>query len=115
MLIKSSAFFGEDVQFPQGSIEEPLSEWPMEFLDHSVEDFVAVKDVYGKMFYYLRDLLVRFQVCCRRLNLEIELCCLSPGKLVGRLDVKPEDRYDRIEVSLRTSSQPHSVVLGESC
>ncbi|KAG6118807.1 hypothetical protein E4U13_008251 [Claviceps humidiphila] len=95
--IPNSAFFGEDVQFPQGSIEEPLSEWPMEFLDHSVEDFVAVKDVYGKMFYYLRDLLVRFQVCCRRLNLEIELCCLSPGKLVGRLDVKPEDRYDRIE------------------
>ncbi|KAG6209117.1 hypothetical protein E4U35_007592 [Claviceps purpurea] len=95
--IPNSAFFGEDVKFPQGSIEEPLSEWPMEFLDFPVEDFVAVNDVYGKMFYYLRDLLVRFQICCRRVNLEIELCCLSPGKLVCHLDVKPEDRYDRIE------------------
>ncbi|KAG6022118.1 hypothetical protein E4U19_005262 [Claviceps sp. Clav32 group G5] len=95
--IPNSAFFGEDVQFPQGSIEEPLSEWPMEFLDHSVEDFVAMNDVYGKMFYYLRDLLVRFQISCRRVNLEIELCCVSPGKLVCHLDVKPEDRYDRIE------------------
>ncbi|KAG5960551.1 hypothetical protein E4U58_004633 [Claviceps cyperi] len=95
--VPNSAFFGEDVQFPQGSIEEPLSEWPMEFLDHSVEDSVAVNDVYGKMFYYLRDLLVRFQISCRRVNMEIELCYVSPGKLVDHLDVKTEDRYDRIE------------------
>ncbi|KAG5978949.1 hypothetical protein E4U55_005718 [Claviceps digitariae] len=86
-------------EHPQGSMAEPLSEWPMELLDHPVEDFLAVNDVYGKMFYYLRDLLLQFQIRCQSLQLEIELCCIPPKQLPEYLKVNPEDKFDRIEVS----------------
>jgi hypothetical protein len=44
---------------PLGSLEEPLVEWPMELLDYPCGP--ARNDVYGKMFYYVRDLFVAFQ------------------------------------------------------
>ncbi|KAG5949363.1 hypothetical protein E4U53_005906 [Claviceps sorghi] len=84
-------------ELPNGILAEPLSEWPMEFLDHPIENFVAVNDVYGKLFYYLRDLLVRFQTRCQALDLEIELCCVQPEQLFECLKVNPEDKFDRIE------------------
>lgn len=71
----------------------------MELLDHPVKDFIAENDVYGRMFYYLRDLLMRFKLRCQRLDLEIELCCTGPLELVHVLKVNPMDKFDRIEVS----------------
>ncbi|KAG5991330.1 hypothetical protein E4U43_004050 [Claviceps pusilla] len=76
---------------------EPLSEWPMELLDHPVKDFIAENDVYGRMFYFLRDLLMRFKLRCQRLDLEIELSCMDPLELVHVLKVNPMDKFDRIE------------------
>ncbi|GAB0136978.1 hypothetical protein EsDP_00005261 [Epichloe bromicola] len=55
--VPNPMFFRDGVAYPQGATAEPLSEWPMELLDYTAKDFPANNDVYGKMFYYLRDLL----------------------------------------------------------
>lgn len=70
----------------------------MELLDFTAKGFPASNDVYGKMFYYLRDLLVQFQIVSQRLELEIDLCCSWPLMLPLKLSVKPEEKFDRMEL-----------------
>ncbi|KAG6021187.1 hypothetical protein E4U41_002604 [Claviceps citrina] len=109
--VPNPAFFGKRIPYPEGLVAEPLSEWPMEFLDMSVKDFVAVNDVYGKMFYYLRDMLVQFQKRCRQLRLEIELCCLDELSLPCALVMQPRDKFDRIEHLNDTWASPCATLL----
>ncbi|KAG5925850.1 hypothetical protein E4U42_003888 [Claviceps africana] len=109
--IPNPIFFGQGSAMPDGVVAEPLSEWPMEFLDHPIENFVALNDTYGRLFYYLRDLLVRFQIRCQKLDMEIELCCMPPEQLPNRLKVNPEDKFDRIEFLNDTSASPCATLL----
>ncbi|ODA81265.1 hypothetical protein RJ55_04229 [Drechmeria coniospora] len=86
--------------YPPGASREPLAEWPMELLDYP--DPLTQNDVYGKMFYWLRDLLVAFQSRVKGLSMTVRLSC-------GSLDQVPdwpkplgspqgEQMFDRIEV-----------------
>ncbi|KAG6003579.1 hypothetical protein E4U21_001866 [Claviceps maximensis] len=95
--IPNPIVFGDGSKHWHCAIAEPLSEWPMEFLDHPIQDFVAENDVYGKMFYYLRSLLMRFQIRCQQLHMEIEICSIAPKQMHEYLKINPKDKFDRIE------------------
>ena len=90
--------------FPAGASGEPLSEWPAELLGYTYPDCpTPPNDVYGKAFYYLRDLLVRFQKRIRELSLNVTILSgpssttllptAIPSHILGT-------GFDRIEVRL---------------
>ena len=65
--------FQGQTSYSRGATYEPIGEWPMELLDynHPLAHEGCVlppNDVYGKMFYYLRDLCVIFQYRLRKLK-----------------------------------------------
>lgn len=69
----------------------------MEVLDY--EGCAAPNDVYGKMFWYLRDLLVRFQRRIAKISVKMLLTCESGRTLPDWLPTLKLDReFDRIEV-----------------
>ncbi|OAA33969.1 MYND finger family protein [Metarhizium rileyi] len=86
--------FRDDGSYPAGASAEPIGEWPMEVLDFG--DDLAQNDVYGKMFYYLRDMLVRFQEERKRFTIRI---VVASAKLHDVLhDVPEEIFFDRIHM-----------------
>lgn len=94
---KLSLFFGYNSIYPTGASGEPLSEWPTEVLDY--ENYPAPNDVYGKLFFYLRDMLVEFQRRCQKLHIEIRLSGVSMKPFERwQTMVMPQRRFDRIEV-----------------
>ncbi|GJN68079.1 hypothetical protein PLICBS_002122 [Purpureocillium lilacinum] len=78
-------FLHEHDTFPPGATQEPMGEWPMEFLDNA--DSPATGDVYGKLFYYLRDLLVQCQLRLKTLVVDVDLMTSLPKPFVGIGDV----------------------------
>jgi hypothetical protein len=91
-----SVLFHRDGRFPSGATAEPLREWPME----SMLDFKAgpaANDVYGKMFFYLRDMFVKFQEESKRFDTQVVLTAVANSCLWGQMDGSVQ--YDRIEVS----------------
>ncbi|KAM5372074.1 hypothetical protein ACJZ2D_007724 [Fusarium nematophilum] len=52
-------FFKDDHAYPPGATAEPLTEWPIDLFDHDCGP--AQNDTYGKMFYYVRSLCIKFQ------------------------------------------------------
>ncbi|KND89023.1 hypothetical protein TOPH_06313 [Tolypocladium ophioglossoides CBS 100239] len=92
----NSLFFMARSTYPIGATAEPLSEWPMEVLDY---DYAAPNDVYGKMFFYLRDLLVRFQRRVAKIPVKLQLTCEPGGNLPEWLpSLRFRREFDRIEV-----------------
>lgn len=69
----------------------------MELLDFP--DCPAQNDVYGKMFYYLRDRLVRFQEQSKRLDISIGMTSFDVSCLLHRGFSFPIHQFDRIHVS----------------
>ncbi|KAG8417018.1 hypothetical protein J3459_013071 [Metarhizium acridum] len=87
-------FFQGDGCYPHGATAEPIAEWPMEFLD--LQDGLVQNDVYGKLFYYLRDILVRFQEESKRLSIMVGLTSVGMSMTLHRA---PEPvMYDRIHM-----------------
>lgn len=69
----------------------------MELLDYHVGP--AANDVYGKMFYYLRDLLVDFQHRLAKTSVALRLSCVATAELTDWAPALQFDRpFDRIEV-----------------
>ncbi|KAJ6441516.1 MYND finger family protein [Purpureocillium lavendulum] len=73
-------FMQESSELPPGATQEPIGEWPMELLDY--EDCPAPNDVYGKAFYYLRDLLVQFQRRLATLEVHVQLTSTQANEFV---------------------------------
>lgn len=74
----------------------------MEFLDFQAGPLQ--NDVYGKLFYYLRDTLVRFQEESKRLSIMVGLTSVGMPMSLHRA---PEPAmYDRIHVSLFQNRAP---------
>lgn len=74
----------------------------MEFLDFQAGPLQ--NDVYGKLFYYLRDTLVRFQEESKRLSIMVGLTSVDIPMSLHRV---PEPlMYDRIHVSLFQNRAP---------
>ncbi|QLI69201.1 uncharacterized protein G6M90_00g055530 [Metarhizium brunneum] len=87
-------FFQGDGCYPHGATAEPIAEWPMEFLDFQAGPLQ--NDVYGKLFYYLRDTLVRFQEESKRLSIMVGLTSVGMPMSLHRA---PEPvMYDRIHM-----------------
>ncbi|KJK79340.1 hypothetical protein H634G_04931 [Metarhizium anisopliae BRIP 53293] len=87
-------FFQGDGSYPHGATAEPIAEWPMEFLDFQAGPLQ--NDVYGKLFYYLRDTLVRFQEESKRLSIMVGLTSVGMPMSLHRA---PEPvMYDRIHM-----------------
>ncbi|KHN97544.1 MYND finger family protein [Metarhizium album ARSEF 1941] len=87
-------FFHGPNSFPPGATAEPVGEWPMEFLDFP--GCLAQNDVYGKLFYYLRDMLVRFQEENKRFAVSLGITAMDMDHLLHR---RPQSLlYDRIHM-----------------
>ncbi|KJZ73421.1 hypothetical protein HIM_07215 [Hirsutella minnesotensis 3608] len=98
-------FFRNPGSFPLGATSEPLSEWPMELLDY--EDCPSKNDVYGKMFYYLRDMLVEFQRRTASLSISVRLTCEVMAELSSWSEALQFERpFDRIEIGHHFDSHP---------
>jgi hypothetical protein len=96
-----SLFFGEHVSYPDKATNEPLSEWPMELLDN--KDSPASNDVYGKMFFYLRGLLVEFQSRIQSMKtFGVRLFPFFIGD-IPRMPSSEASLFDRMEVSCSLS------------
>ncbi|KAI9158920.1 lactose permease [Paramyrothecium foliicola] len=88
-----------------GLTAEPLSEWPMHLLDHEVP---MSNDAYGKMFYYLRKMLVDFQSMIRRSTMSVALYAEGIESLPVVLQDKKHWNitFDRIEVGQLWDQNP---------
>ncbi|KAM4055726.1 MYND finger domain-containing protein [Hirsutella rhossiliensis] len=106
-------FFQGSEKYPAGASAEPLSEWPMELLDYRVSP--AVNDVYGKMFYYLRDLLVEFQRRLAKTSLNLQLSCEATAELTDWTPALQFERpFDRIEVGHHWDVHPFLTLVAFS-
>jgi hypothetical protein len=79
---------------------DPLSGWlQTDYMPHAP---IAKADMYGSLFFYLRDLFPKF---CRRLqntDIEFQMYCMDATELPGYL--LPDGRaFDRIEVCYNLS------------
>ncbi|KEY69014.1 hypothetical protein S7711_03317 [Stachybotrys chartarum IBT 7711] len=98
-------FFSQRNNYPAGASEEPLSEWPMELLDN--DESPATNDVYGKMFFWLRNLLVKFQKRAREMDLVVHVYPESIDKLT-EFHNEGGITFDRVEVG---SSWEHGPLI----
>ncbi|KAI5457761.1 hypothetical protein BGZ63DRAFT_433269 [Mariannaea sp. PMI_226] len=92
-------FFNDKKGFPPGASAEPLGEWPMEqLLDYPSGQ--AQNDVYGKMFYFVRDMFLAFQKRVKQSSMEIRVTATVANKLNKHFssgDAQTALRFDRIE------------------
>ncbi|KAK7408096.1 hypothetical protein QQX98_009751 [Neonectria punicea] len=112
--ILNPVFFSDSMKYPMGATQEPLTEWSMGLLDYDCGP--AQNDVYGKMFYYVRDLCVAFQKRIKILPLEIR----TISKLIHELPAyhtigSTKKQFDRIEAAHYWDRRPFlsSVVLSD--
>ncbi|UNI16475.1 hypothetical protein JDV02_002906 [Purpureocillium takamizusanense] len=90
-------FLHKNTTFPPGATQEPMGEWPMEYLDNT--ESPAPNDVYGKLFYYLRSLLLEFQQRLQTLDVYVQLTSESAGQLVHwEDDAIAREPFDRIAI-----------------
>ncbi|KAH6893434.1 hypothetical protein B0T10DRAFT_457537 [Thelonectria olida] len=83
---------------PRGSLDEPLAEWPMELFDYPCGP--AQDDVYGKMFYYVRDLFIAFQRRARDLAMTIRIISRGLEELPDwAVATERTQHFDRIEAT----------------
>jgi hypothetical protein len=82
-----------------GFAADPLSEWPIELLD---ADLPTPNDVYGKMFYFVRDIMCRFQTRIRDPEMTFEVTLWNTPNVLEamRCDELLGVRFDRVEVSI---------------
>ncbi|KOS20762.1 hypothetical protein ESCO_004378 [Escovopsis weberi] len=93
----------------RGCTQEPLTEWPMEFLDYG--DGKVTNDVYGSFFYYLENMFCEFQVQLRRLAVKMtvyDAACFASVEAIKRTLHGKE--YDRIEVGTLWDVEPQSTL-----
>lgn len=101
-------FFQDKVAYPLGASAEPLAEWNMQevlgyeqSICHQEGTLLPSNDVYGKMFFYVRDFCVTFQFRIRNMDVEMSLfsmpLCNLPMELTKPVYF-PDPYFDRIEV-----------------
>ncbi|KAK5994601.1 hypothetical protein PT974_05080 [Cladobotryum mycophilum] len=99
-------FFQDEEKFPPGAIAEPLSEWPMELLDCAGGR--ARNDVYGKMFYYVRNMFFKFHQRIKTLSLAVGINSKDFRDVPNFLLFHSEpQQFDRIELGTLWDRFPH--------
>ncbi|PNP46472.1 hypothetical protein THARTR1_10794 [Trichoderma harzianum] len=97
--IPNPAFFLPGTGQAEGITNEPLSEWPMnEILNYG--PYPAEDDVYGKMNFYLREMVVAFRARLKRKPITANVIACGHVEMPGHIPrYHGETRfYDRIEV-----------------
>ncbi|KAH7140702.1 hypothetical protein EDB81DRAFT_692084 [Dactylonectria macrodidyma] len=101
-----SLFFQDNSLYPIGATQEPLAEWPMkELLNYDCGP--ALNDVYGKMFYYVRNMCLTFQQRIKSLKSHIRINSMAIHTLavhLGRGSVRLQ--FDRIEAAHYWDKRP---------
>lgn len=111
--ILNPLFFPDHTAYPVGATQEPLTEWPMELLDHPCGP--AQNDVYGKMFYYVRDLCVEFQKRIKTLQPEIRILSNYIHELPAHHTFGPSKKqFDRIEAAHYWDRKPFLTLVSLS-
>lgn len=111
--ILNPLFFPDHTSYPVGATQEPLTEWPMELLDHPCGP--AQNDVYGKMFYYVRDLCIEFQKRINTLQPEIRILSNLIHELPAQHTVgRSKKQFDRIEAAHYWDRQPFLTLVSLS-
>lgn len=91
-----SLFYGNF--WPLKRDADPLRGWDLATINRN-EIGGAHNDIYGKLFYYVRDLFKRFILKLRTVNVNFHILPYSGYELAQETDLK----FDRIEVSLSLS------------
>ncbi|KAF7549131.1 hypothetical protein G7Z17_g6612 [Cylindrodendrum hubeiense] len=103
-------FFQDHIPYPMGATQEPLAEWPIELLDHPCGP--AQNDVYGKMFYYVRDLCLTFQKRIKILQPEIRIISMYIHELPSHHTIGPtKKQFDRIEAAHYWDRKPFLTLI----
>ncbi|KAI0528328.1 hypothetical protein F5B22DRAFT_641299 [Xylaria bambusicola] len=85
---------------PINGTSDPLRCWGLE--DVSKNELAPKNDIYGKLFYYVRDMLEKFIIRLKSIKIDIEVHCCEPEVLQSRL---AGQQFDRI----------HASNLGDDC
>ncbi|PHH68176.1 hypothetical protein CDD80_199 [Ophiocordyceps camponoti-rufipedis] len=97
--------YSKNWPFQKGVSSEPLTEWPMEILDFDCGP--ATEDMYGKAYFYLHDLFVRFQGRLADMSVRIRVAGRAIVDIDPRLYFLPwGDLHDRIEVGETWDTAP---------
>lgn len=99
-------FFIPETGQPTGITNEPLSEWPMnEVLDYT--PYPAEDDVYGKMSFYVRDLVAAFQNRLKKGGMFIKIMACGLVEMVGHIPKYQHKTpyFDRIEVMCKRNAK----------
>ncbi|KAH7308116.1 hypothetical protein B0I35DRAFT_483397 [Stachybotrys elegans] len=113
--ILNPILFSERHLFPVNASQEPLTEWPMELLDY---DHPAANDVYGKMYFWLRDLLVSFMAKARTMRINIFVTDQHIVDLPVKLTNNNNEYnrwFDRIELGENWIGNPLQAALAATC
>ncbi|KAK0761810.1 hypothetical protein N5P37_004609 [Trichoderma harzianum] len=97
--IPNPAFFLPGRGPPEGITNEPLSEWPMnEILGY--DPYPAEDDIYGKMNFYLRRMVVLFRACLKKKPITAYVIACGHVEIPGHIPTYHNETrfYDRIEV-----------------
>ncbi|KAL7905389.1 hypothetical protein GGI35DRAFT_471637 [Trichoderma velutinum] len=97
--IPNPAFFLPGTGQPVGITNEPLSEWPMnEILEYG--PYPAEDDVYGKMHFYLREMVVAFRARLQKNPIAINVIACGLVEMPGHIPTYHRESrfFDRIEV-----------------
>ncbi|KAI8624005.1 hypothetical protein F5Y19DRAFT_491805 [Xylariaceae sp. FL1651] len=85
----------ENPTFLYFPLSDPLQGWDVAEVNKNKDIGAAVDDIYGKLFYYVRDLFKKFIVRLRTLTISFEIFPYSSRELPKKLG----GRFDRIETS----------------
>ncbi|KAL7935587.1 hypothetical protein V8C35DRAFT_258169 [Trichoderma chlorosporum] len=106
------ALFLPGTGLPAGITNEPLSEWPMmEIMDYC--PYPAKNDVYGKMNYYVREMIAAFRAVLGRRGMTVRLITCGLVEIAGHMRRYWRERfaYDRIEVGNCFDLEPRLCML----
>ncbi|RYP70851.1 hypothetical protein DL771_005226 [Monosporascus sp. 5C6A] len=92
---------------------DPLDGWPI-YEPQNISGFVGANDVYGKLYIYLKKLLVKFHESISARKITFKLFNSNIEELMGHIW---EYRFDRVEVSdlayigpTNTMKDPHRII-----
>ncbi|RSL95950.1 hypothetical protein CEP52_011776 [Fusarium oligoseptatum] len=88
-----------------GSTTEPVTEWPISAI-LGQDSGPATNDVYGKMFYFVRSLCLKFQYRLRSLQVEFSVMEKEVLALPGIFNNQGHRRFDRIDMGASFDADP---------
>ncbi|KAL7958536.1 hypothetical protein V8C34DRAFT_314006 [Trichoderma compactum] len=110
--IPNPAFILPGTGQAEGITTEPLSEWPMnEILNYS--PYPAEDDVYGKMNFYLRRMVIAFRAHLKKKPITANVIACGEVEMPGHISIYHNEMrfYDRIEVGNFFDLEPQLCLL----